>query len=90
MDDAIGSHFAILTKNQESAKKLNLSNLQLSFSNSWSDMQFVIVLTENTQANDWLIEHDVNYVLIRPDRYIAALSANVENFSNDLLNLFSN
>ena len=90
MDEEIGSNFAILTKNQETANQLNLSSLQQSFSNSWRDTQFAILLTENTQANDWLIEQDVNYALIRPDRYIAALSANVENFSNDLLNLFSN
>ena len=90
MDEEIGSNFAILTKNQETANQLNLSSLQQSFSNSWRDTQFAILLTENTQANDWLIEQDVNYALIRPDRYIAALSMNAENFSNDLLNLFSN
>ena len=89
MDSLVESNFAIITENQHLADSLKLDTMKLSFAKAWRATKFVIINAQNTEASIWLKDQNSSFVLIRPDRYIAAIAGSIDAFSQDLLKLFS-
>jgi hypothetical protein len=67
-----------------------LESLKGSFSKAWSQCEFTVINAQGTPASHWFDDQEVKFILLRPDRYIAALSPTIESFKKDLETLFSN
>ena len=88
MDDQVGNNFVLICRNKallqdifesstENAKYLKLNNTSFK----------TLIASEHPNVDQWLKERNIELVLIRPDRYIAAASKGSKEMIGHLLEL---